>query len=118
MSWRWADICIQVIYLVPNIECTIVRWDKPPLGWFKLNTDDSCNEEGLTSTGGIIKDSGGILILAFAQAVGMGTSNYAKIKSAFLGVNWCISHGIWNIVLECDSLIIVNMLKGHTKLAW
>ena len=37
-----------------------IRWERPPQGWMKLNTDGSVNENpGLAGCGGVIKDDPG-----------------------------------------------------------
>lgn len=74
-SWLWPCFCDQVLSLVPRIVCIIVYWEKPPIGWVKVNTYESRNLEGMCGTGGIIRDSERRLILAFTQAVGIGSSN-------------------------------------------
>ncbi|XP_060203034.1 uncharacterized protein LOC132631475 [Lycium barbarum] len=84
----------------------------------KLNTDGSHNCEDDIGAGGIVRDSNGNLIMAFAKSLGKGSSNLAEAKVALYGMKWCISNGFRNIILESDSLIIINMLEGKINIAW
>ena len=37
-----------------------IRWERPPQGWMKLNTDGSANgNPGLAGCGGVIRDDAG-----------------------------------------------------------
>nr|XP_016509964.1 PREDICTED: uncharacterized protein LOC107827363 [Nicotiana tabacum] len=69
-SWNWFEICEQAIALVPRIDCVIVRWERPPHQYVKINTDGSRNEEGMIGAGGIVRDSTGTLVMTFAQSLG------------------------------------------------
>ncbi|KAF6141656.1 hypothetical protein GIB67_001208 [Kingdonia uniflora] len=54
----------------------VVRWLKPPVGYFKLNTDGSSvgNSGG---EGGIVRNHGGVFIFAFSADLGMATNTAA-----------------------------------------
>ncbi|XP_060197735.1 uncharacterized protein LOC132626759 isoform X2 [Lycium barbarum] len=117
-KWPWHELCKQIMLLSPKIDCIIVRWIRPPLNWIKLNTDGSHNCEDDIGAGGIVRDSNGNLIMAFAKSLGKGSSNLAEAKAALYGMKWCISNGFRNIILESDSLIIINMLEGKINIAW
>lgn len=101
-----------------KIECIIVKWIRPPMGWIKLNTDGSHNSVDSIGAGGIIRDSNGKIMMAFAKYLGIGSSNLAEAKAIIYGLQWCISHRFQSIILESDSLIIVNMIKGKSNTAW
>ena len=52
-----------------------VRWNKPPVGWFKLNTDGaSMGNPGKAGGGGLIRDSAGFWVKGFSRSLGTGTS--------------------------------------------
>lgn len=49
-----------------------VRWEKPPRGWAKLNTDGaSFGNPGLTSCGGIVRDEHGNWVDGFSRKIGI-----------------------------------------------
>ena len=52
-----------------------VRWEKPPLNWYKLNTDGaSCVNLERVGGGGVVRDSVGNWIRGFARYIGYTTS--------------------------------------------
>ena len=56
-----------------------VRWSKPLLGWFKLNTDGaSLGNPSKVGGGGLIKDSEGRWIRGFSRSIGHATSVMAE----------------------------------------
>ncbi|KAK4716148.1 hypothetical protein R3W88_014486 [Solanum pinnatisectum] len=87
--------------------------EKPQYNWVKVNIDCSCNSEGSIGVGGIIRDSMGNLIVAFAKHIGRGTSNIGEAKAAYFGAKWCVENGYPNFSLECDSLV-----KDKSQMAW
>ena len=57
----------------------VVRWEKPPLNWYKLNTDgESCGNPGRARGGGVIRDSAGNWIRGFTRYIGYTTSIIAE----------------------------------------
>ncbi|KAK4355319.1 hypothetical protein RND71_024290 [Anisodus tanguticus] len=102
---------------IEDICCGHIFRMKTTTGRYMLNTDDSHNSEDDIGAGGIVSDSNGQLIMAFAKFLG-GSSNLVEAKAALYGVKWCISNGFRNIILESDSLIIINMLEGKINIAW
>lgn len=57
-----------------------VRWEKPKLGWFKLNTDGSSNGSvGTAAGGGLIRDELGNWVIGFSRRIGRVDNFVAKI---------------------------------------
>ncbi|OIT35112.1 hypothetical protein A4A49_53640 [Nicotiana attenuata] len=56
--------------------------------------------------------------MAFAQSVRSISNNMAEAKAALVGLNWCILHGLDNIILECDSLLVIDMSRGKSEVPW
>ncbi|MCD7450322.1 hypothetical protein HAX54_005301, partial [Datura stramonium] len=59
----------------------------------KINTNGSRDANGRAGIGGICRDHRGKIIMAFAQSVGMDTSNMAEAKIALKGLEWCYQNG-------------------------
>ena len=56
-----------------------VRREKPPLNWYKLNTDGaSCGNPGRARGGGVIRGSVGNWIRGFVRYIGYTTSIIAE----------------------------------------
>ena len=52
--------CVGEIKMQRSRVVVNVRWNKPPIGWFKLNIDRaSIGNPGKAEGGGLIKDSAG-----------------------------------------------------------
>ena len=52
-----------------------VRWEKPPDGWSKLNTDGSVlGSMGIAGCGGIVRNNQGGWVVGFSRHIGL--SNY------------------------------------------
>ena len=52
-----------------------VRWEKPPLNWYKLNTDGAlCGNLGRAGHGGVIRDDARNWIRGFARYIGYTTT--------------------------------------------
>lgn len=56
-----------------------VKWNKPPAGWYKLNTDGaSLGNPGSAGEGGLIRDSLGNWVKGFFRSIGRATSMVAE----------------------------------------
>ena len=52
-----------------------VRWEKPPVGWSKMNTDGSVlGSMGIAGCGGIVRNNQGGWVAGFSRRIGL--SNY------------------------------------------
>ena len=97
----------------------IVRWCRPPLGVFKLNTDGcSRGNPGRAGGGGILRDDKGNFLLTFSSFFGNGTSIQAETRTLLFGVKLCLSCGYINLHIEVDSLVLVHILKQISSCPW
>ena len=56
-----------------------VKWNKPPPGWYKLNTDGaSLGNPGRARGGGIIRDSSRNWVKSFSRSIARETSMIAE----------------------------------------
>lgn len=46
-----------------------MKWVKPPLGWFKLNTDGSSNQYRGLARGGVIRDAFENWVVGFSSVI-------------------------------------------------
>ncbi|KAF5449942.1 hypothetical protein F2P56_030338 [Juglans regia] len=90
-------------------QCKLIKWHKPPSGWFKLNTDgSSLGNPGASGIGGVIRNDQGRLMQAFASPIGPGTNNKVELLALLTGLRLCKSLHILNVIVEVDSLVIIS----------
>ena len=90
-----------------------VRWSKPLLGWFKLNTDGaSLGNPSKVGGGGLIRDSEGRWIRGFSRSIGHATSVMAELWALRDGLKLAVQLGIGCLEVELDAKIIVEMLNN------
>ncbi|KAF7830820.1 LINE-type retrotransposon LIb DNA [Senna tora] len=98
----------------PPTQGIQVKWNPPPPNWAKLNTDGSC----LTSTsdigaGGILRDHLGKWVRGFSIFKGHGNSVMAELWAIYHGLRLASQIHIYSIIVDTDSLVVVNMLKDQ-----
>ncbi|KAK4338915.1 hypothetical protein RND71_040377 [Anisodus tanguticus] len=98
--------------LIPKIECSVVKWLKSHENWVRINIGRSRDANVRARIGGICRDQRGILIMAFAP------SNMAEAKAGLNVLEWCSQNGHSNVILECDSKIVVEMIKDNNNIPW
>ncbi|CAH2041865.1 unnamed protein product [Thlaspi arvense] len=88
-----------------------VTWEKPEIGWTKLNYDGSCKcKTGKSSIGGILRNHNAEFLLGYAEPIGRTTSTVAELAALRRGLELVLENG-WNDVwLEGDSKSLVEMI--------
>ncbi|KAK6782080.1 hypothetical protein RDI58_019876 [Solanum bulbocastanum] len=107
-----------MMLLVPRIDYMVVKWDKPKMPFFKLNTDGSMMQNSPAGAGGICRDSRRNIIMAFSSSLGNNSSNTTEAKAALYGLKWCVQNGINNLILKGYFMLIINMIKGKVLPPW
>lgn len=93
-----------------------MQWLKPPTGFIKLNTDGACRGNlGVSAGGGIVRDSNGRFIYAFASYYGNSTSFITEARALFQGVKWLHFHGYLGAIIEFDSKVLYDCLCSKAK---
>ncbi|XP_075091582.1 uncharacterized protein LOC142171777 [Nicotiana tabacum] len=96
-----------------------VIWRKPEMGWVNFNVDGCCKgNPGTTGGGGMIKKYNGEMIKAFAEFYGQGNNNLAEAKAMLYGVKLCCNCGFSKVIVESDSMLIVNLVNQRIKPPW
>ncbi|XP_012848003.1 PREDICTED: uncharacterized protein LOC105967963 [Erythranthe guttata] len=86
------------------------KWEFPLAGKYTLNTDGSA-KGGMSSGGGIIRDSRGNIVAAYSSFFGHGTNNSAEFLAIVYGLRMCRHMGILHVTMESDSLLAINAIK-------
>ncbi|GLT50515.1 hypothetical protein SLA2020_239980 [Shorea laevis] len=57
-----------------------IKWETPPPGWIKLNSDGSCStNRGIADAEGIIRDHLGNWIIGFTKNLGHGSNDEVEV---------------------------------------
>ncbi|CAO2842740.1 unnamed protein product [Amaranthus hypochondriacus] len=88
-----------------------VAWEKPKVGWTKLNFDGSCKgKTGKSSIGGVFRDHNAKFLLGYAESIGKTDSTDAELAALLRGLELIIENG-WNDAwLEGDAEALVNVI--------
>ena len=94
-----------------------IRWEKPPAGWKKLNTDGSsmsCMERA--GCGGTIKDEHGSWVAGFTRHIGLTNSFVAELWELRDGLILCCNMNISCLIVEIDAKMVVDVLKNSNHI--
>ena len=120
VSSAWMEFYSSLSYIHKKVSFMIVRWCRPLLGVFKLNTDGCSrgNPGRAGGGGGILRDDGGNFLLAFSSFFGNVTSIQAEALALLFGVKSCLSRDYVNLHIEMDLLVLVHILKQGSSCPW
>lgn len=95
----------------PHMVIKQVHWDKPAVGWMKLNTDgSSLGNPGLAGGGGVIRDWTGRWIVGFSRNIGIASSLMAEPWAIQYGLMPCVERNLDMVEIEMDAKAVVDML--------
>ncbi|KAL0004547.1 hypothetical protein SO802_012108 [Lithocarpus litseifolius] len=88
-----------------------IRWERPPSGWKKLNTDGSCiGNSRRSGCGGAVRDEHGEWIVGFSRYIGTSCSVVAELWGLRDRLVLCKNLNIQCLVVELDTSMIVDAL--------
>lgn len=95
------------------------KWILPPEGWSKANFDDaSMGNPSPSRSGGIIRNSFGEGVAAFASPLGTQTNHLAEARATCSVVKLAFEAGVSKLWLEGDSKNIINNINGISPPSW
>ncbi|KAL4311097.1 hypothetical protein GQ457_01G028720 [Hibiscus cannabinus] len=98
--------------VVPALARDSIRWEKPPEGWCKLNTDGAVRGElGMVSCGGVISSDRGNWIIGFSKGIWVCSVLDAELWSIYEGLLTAWSVSIRNLVVEVDSMNAIRVVQ-------
>ncbi|XP_058068856.1 uncharacterized protein LOC131218191 [Magnolia sinica] len=68
--------------------------------------------------GGIYRKEDGELVFAFSHGYGLGTNNKAEFLAIYEGLSICANKGLWNVIVESNSKLVVDMLNRVSQMGW
>lgn len=88
-----------------------VSWEKPGIGWTKLNFDGSCKgRAGKGSIGGIFRNHKAEFLLGYAESIGRTTSTIAELTALRRGLELVLENGWKDVWLEGDAKTLVDII--------
>lgn len=119
-TWGWKTMCHKAEAYKYKITSIMVYWDKPEGETRKLNTDGSSMEGSIKEgIGGIVRKGNGDMVMAYSKHIQFSTNISCELQAAYHGLKWhSEQHHPPKLILEMDSLVIVNMLRGQTSPPW
>ena len=92
----------------------LIKWLKPPVGWWKLNTDGSfLGSSGVAGGGGLIRDSRGQCIGGFAKAFAVTSCLAAELWALRDGLLLCLEMQAQAVVVELDAIAAVSLISNN-----
>lgn len=91
----------------------------PNEGWVKINADGASRGNlGISSYGFCMRVCMGDVIYSEAKIIGVTCSIIVETLVVLKALQFGKTHHFNNIMLESDSLSIINFLKGDRKIPW
>lgn len=87
-----------------------VAWEKPEIGWTKLNFDGSCKSRGKSSIGGVFRNHKAEFLLGYAESIGRSTSTIAELAALRRGLELVLENGWTDVWLEGDAKTLVDII--------
>lgn len=88
--------------------------NKPPQGWFKLNTDGaSLGNQGKAGGGGLIHDCQGNWVKGYMRNIGVTTNMIAECWALRDGLTLASQLGITQLLVELDAKVVVDLILSR-----
>ncbi|XP_038685806.1 uncharacterized protein LOC119985586 [Tripterygium wilfordii] len=96
------------------------EWSAPPTGCLKWNTDGSSLDYS-SGVGGVLRDCNGNFLCIFSGPASNLDSNSAELRAIRFALEFSVKFGLkekGNILVESDSLNVVNWLQKEIDSPW
>ncbi|OIT31215.1 hypothetical protein A4A49_62182 [Nicotiana attenuata] len=118
-NWTWNNLCKVAEDYKIHLKSTMVLWEPLDSNQWKINTDGSFSANtGKAGIGGVVRKRNGQMIMAFSAPVHFLTNNYSEVQAALFAILWCCDHNCQELILELETLLVVNMILGKYNTPW
>ena len=96
------------------------KWNKPPPGWYKLNSDASITN-GHAGVGGLLGDSNGTWVQGFSKPLGTAMVLMAELWALREGLRMARQLNIYYLMVNVDSSDVVKVYSSSSssnRLTW
>lgn len=91
-----------------------IKWQKPDLGWIKLNTNGAaCSSLGSVGGGGLLRNSEGDWVGGFARSLGKCSSLISELWALNDGLVLAKQLGVLSILVEVNAEMVVDLLNNN-----
>lgn len=116
---KWPDLIRKMEQYTPDLKVTKVIWECPIEGWIKVNTDGaSKGSSERSSIGFVVRDEEGDVIYVLGKEIPHATNNEAEALAIVDALKYCVEQGFTQIILQNDSMLMKNVLKGKWVTPW
>lgn len=88
------------------------KWCKPPLGYLKLNVDESFRD-GQAAYGGVLRDCHGMWIWGFVGIVSLSSSLAEELHALNMGLQLFLRKNITRVLVETNASAALNLMHGY-----
>lgn len=112
----WKEMVLTLGALKPKLYHLIVKWDLPKEGSIKCNTDGACRgNPGIGTYGFCLRNKLGDLVYAESGNIEFTINVKAKMRAILKAIRYCVAKEIRRIIIESDSLLMVNIINKIWK---
>lgn len=116
---NWSFILNELNNYRVRYSFKIVRWIFPPNNWLKCNTDGaSRGNPGPSSAAFCIRDHEGNLVVAKGFRLPDTTNLIVEARAIRKSLQYCKENGLEQIIIESDSLAMIQFLEGNWAIPW
>ena len=89
-----------------------IRWERPPQGWMKLNTDGAVNgNPDLAGCGDVVRDDLGQWVIGFSKYISITSSFAAELWGLREGLILYCNLNVTSLEIKLDAKAIVDILN-------
>ncbi|KAI5331050.1 PREDICTED: ribonuclease [Prunus dulcis] len=94
-----------------------VTWEKPKIGWTKLNFDGSSKgKAGKASIGGLFRNHKADFLLGYAEPIGRANSIIAELAALRRGLELVLENGWSDVWLEGDAKTLLQIIAQRRQI--
>lgn len=115
----WPKMLRELEEYRPKIKAIQVKWESPPAGWIKYNTDGAAKGcYGLSSYAYCLRDENGDIIFAKGARIENTTSTMAEAVAILEASKHCKNSQYNQVIIQTDSMLLCKVLKGKWVTPW
>ncbi|KAK6786237.1 hypothetical protein RDI58_014762 [Solanum bulbocastanum] len=115
----WAEMLIELEENRTMLKIIMVKWEYPPKGWVKYNTDGaSRGKSRVSSYAFCLRDDIGDIIYVEGATIESTTSTMAEAKTILEASKHCKEQNHNQIIIQTDSMLMYRVLTEDWEIPW